>query len=194
MLFGEFLYPVAISRDTMRAKIQTFLDNHKVPAPVNSEFCGTVNGIQYWCRYFNINPGLILATMILEQPALFGIGNGKITDWTHNACLGVVGQDAPGTSRTDLLGVAQQIYRCPRSYAWSFNATPGHIFGEDSMQPTWPRYKLGRVMQLLDTPGQTHVPLNAQEYALLMYCPHLGRLESMQEIWDQYILNDFNLL
>jgi hypothetical protein len=188
MTLMDVVYPM-LTRNQCREILQRVFDEHHVLPLVNSKEVGTVNAIAYWSDYFNVHPALILATMEMEQ-SVFTKPNG-LNSWGIQALCGVVDQDTPG-GRPDLLGIAIQIYRSARSYAWSLGLIPETVFGRTrGWYPPRERYHSGMVVEILpdkDTPQKyNYQPKTPIEYGLLSFCPHIGRLADAEEKWKHFI-------
>jgi hypothetical protein len=147
------------------------------------------NFIHRVCFEYGLHPVMPLVALQRERSLLGHEANTRDYDFA----LGVVGQDAPGTSNERWNGLPNQLFLGIRSMAWLANIGPTSNFGwRPGIAPSKRRWINGasNFVQLFTDacqPGEHHLCADRAEYVQLCYTPHLAVLGTNGAIYDRWL-------
>jgi len=143
------------------------------------------NYIHRCCFHFGIHPYWIFVSFSREQ-SLLAKDRILASEWAWKAACGVVGQDGPGTSKPQFLGLLNQIFMCAKNSAWSAGIGPKDNFGyKRGLWPSWARWGENKTVRLLDNPNSDYECKSMVEYVQLVHCPHIETLETDRKIFER---------
>lgn len=142
------------------------------------------------CLEYGLHPAWLLVSLCRERSLLRGT-EAFTTPKDYDYACGFVGSDAPGTTNPGWNGLTNQIWRCARHTAWYLGMAPKQCFGyEPGLWPTQPRWGESKSVWLT-TDKVWHKCQGADEYAQLMYTPHLEVLDVNQTCYDKFVAEYF---
>jgi len=146
------------------------------------------NYIQRVCWEYGIHPAMVLVSLQRER-SLFGQ---QADERDFDFALGVVGQDAPGTTNERWNGLPNQILLGARTMAWLAGIGPEANFGfRPGLYPNAARWVDGgpnevKLYTAYKWDGRLHPATTRSEYAQLCFTPHLEVLETNEQIYNKW--------